>query len=36
MEKRLDKGANVKFKIYNVTTWEPNKQDTHIAQHLKK
>ena len=34
--KLLDKKAEVNFKIYDVTTWETNNYNTHIAQHLKK
>ena len=35
-EKRLDKKDRVNFKIYDVTTWEINNCNTHIAQYLKK
>ena len=36
VEKRLDKKAKNNFKIYDVTDWETNNYDTHIAQYLKK
>ena len=35
-EKRLDKKTKVNFKIYDVTTWETNNYNTHIAHHHKK
>ena len=34
--KLLDKKAKVDFKICDVTVWEPNNHNTHIAQYLKK
>ena len=34
--KRLDKKAKINFKVYDVTTWETNNYNKHIAQHLKK
>ena len=34
VEKRLDKKAKVKFKIYDVTGWTTNNCNTHIAQKL--
>ena len=36
VEKRLDSKYDINFKIYDVTTWETNKWNTHIAQYLKK
>ena len=33
--KRLDKKAKVNFKTYDVTSWETNNYNKHIAQHLK-
>ena len=30
----LDKKAKVSFKIYDVTDWEIDKYNTHIAQYL--
>ena len=36
VEKRLDSKYDIDFKIYDVTTWETNKWNTHIAQYLKK
>ena len=35
-EKRLDKKAMVNFKIYDVTDWKTNNNNTHNAQYLKK
>ena len=32
----LDQKAKVNFKIYNVTTWETNNCNIHIAQYLRK
>ena len=34
--KWLDKKAKVNFNIYNVTNWEINNCNTHIAQYFKK
>ena len=34
--KRLDQKAKINFNVYDVTTWETNSYNTHIAQHLKK
>ena len=36
VEKGLDSKYDIDFKIYDVTTWETNKWNTHIAQYLKK
>ena len=36
VEKRLDKKAEVNFKIYDVTGLTVNNYNTHIIQHLKK
>ena len=36
VEKRLDKKAEVDFKIYDVTGLTVNNYNTHIIQHLKK
>ena len=36
VEKRLDQKDEVNFKIYDVTAWETNNCNTHIAQYLKK
>ena len=36
IEKRLDKKAEVNFKIYGVTYWTTNNCNTHIAQYLRK
>ena len=36
VEKRLDKKVIINFKIYDITYWEINNYDTHIAQYLKK
>ena len=36
VKKILDKKAKVDFKIYDITDWETNKSNTHIAQYLKK
>ena len=33
---RHDKKANVDFKNYDVTDWEKNNYNTHVAQYLKK
>ena len=34
--KRLNKKDKFSFKIYDVTDWELNNYNTHIAQYLKK
>ena len=34
--KRLDKKAMINFKIHDVTYWETNNPNTHVAQYLKK
>ena len=34
--KQLNKKAQFNFKIYDVTNWETNNYNTHIAQYLKK
>ena len=34
--KRLDKKAQVDFKIYDVTVWETNNYNAHIPQYLKE
>ena len=34
--KRLDKKSKVNFKIYEVTIWETNNYNAHIAKRLKK
>ena len=31
VEKQLDKKDNIKFRIYDVTTWLTNNHNTHIA-----
>ena len=31
VEKQLDKKDNIKFRIYDVTTWLTNNCNTHIA-----
>ena len=31
-----ENGLMVNFKIYDVTYWETNNYNTHIAQYLKK
>ena len=36
LEKRLVKKAKIDFRIYDVTTWETNNDNTYIAQYLKK
>ena len=36
VEKRADFKDKVNFHIYDVTIWETNNCDTHIAQYLKK
>ena len=36
VEKRLDKKAEVNFKIYDVTGLTVNNYNTHIIQHVKK
>ena len=33
--KQLYKKAMVNFKIYDITNWETNNYNTHIAQHTK-
>ena len=35
-EKWFDWKGKVNFKIYDVTNWETNNRNTHIAQYLKK
>ena len=35
VEKRLDWKDEVKFKIYEVTTWETNNRDANIEQYFK-
>ena len=32
----FDKKAKVNFKFYDITNWETNNYNTHIAQYLKK
>ena len=34
--KWLDQKAKIKFKIHDVTGWETNNYNTHIAQYLRK
>ena len=34
--KRLDERAKANFKLYDITDWETNNYNKHIAQHLKK
>ena len=34
--KMLDKKAKVNSQIYDVTNWETNNQNVHIAQYLKR
>ena len=36
VEKRLDKKTMVDFKIYDVTDWKTNNDNTHITQYLEK
>ena len=36
VEKQLDQKDKVNLKIYDVTSWETNSCNTHIAQYLKK
>ena len=36
LEKRLDKKAKVNCKIYDVTNWNTNNYNKHIARYLKK
>ena len=36
VEKWLDKKYKVSFKIYDITTWEANNCNTHIARYLKE
>ena len=36
VEKRLNREAIVKFKIYDVTDWAINGSNKHIAQYFKK
>ena len=35
-KKRLDEKDKANFKIYDVTAWETNNCNTHIAQYLKR
>ena len=35
VEKQLDKKAKVNFKTYDVTNWEINNYNIHIAQYPK-
>ena len=35
LEKRLVKKAKVNFKIHDVTNWETNIYNTHIAQYFR-
>ena len=35
-ENRLDQKSYVNYKIYVVTDWTTNNEDTHIFQYLKK
>ena len=35
-EKRPDKNAKVNFKLNDVTYWETNNYNTHVADYLKK
>ena len=34
--KQLDKKPRINFKIHDVTDWQINNYNTHIAQYLKK
>ena len=34
--KQVDKKPRINFKIYDVTDWQINNYNTHIAQYLKK
>ena len=34
--KWFDQKAKIKFKIHDVTGWETNNYNTHIAQYLRK
>ena len=36
IKKRIDKKAKVNFKIYDITNWNTNNNNTHIAEYLKK
>ena len=36
VEKRLNREAIVKFKIYDVTDWAINGSNKHIAQYFEK
>ena len=36
LEKRLDKKVMISFKIYGVTDWTTNNQNTYITKDLKK
>ena len=36
VEKRLDKGAMVNFKLHDVTDWTKNNYNTHTVQYLVK
>ena len=36
VEKRLNREAIVKFKIYDVTDWPINSSNKHIAQYFKR
>ena len=36
VEKRLDKKANVNFKIHDITDWTANNYNTYIAQYRMK
>ena len=34
--KRLDNKAKINFKIYDLTNWNKNNYNTHIARYLMK
>ena len=36
VEKRLDLRDKVNFKMYDITIWETNNYNAHVAQYLKK
>ena len=36
VRKWLARKTNVNFKIYDLTAWETNTDDTHITRYLKK
>ena len=36
VEKRLDLRDKVNFKMYDITIWETNNYNAHVAQYFKK